>query len=181
MTQDTSSPEENMSLLRQLALHLLVPPVEPQANQPQLLAGRLPASLPFDLPFPNGYRIIGSFVRSPEDIQVVLDTEQSATSVIAFYTELMQVAGWSEADFQRRQRGHESGFVHTFYRPTCFTTLCKGPHGPALMISAFEGADKEGRTEVKLHIDTKSRNSPCRQSSEIFMDVGALLPPLEPP
>ncbi len=181
MTQNTSSPEENMAQLYRLALHLLAPSFDPQARQPQLLAGRLPASLPFDLPLPNGYQVVGSFVRNPEDIQIVLDTDQSPAEVIAFYRERMQAAGWSEPDFQQRQRQRESGFVHTFHRPTLFTTLCKGLHGPALMVSAFERQDEGGRTEVRLNIDTRSRNSPCRQSSEIFMDVGALIPPLEPP
>ncbi len=181
MTQNTSSHEENIVQLRELALRFLAPPFDPEARQPQLLAGSLPASLPFELPFPDGCQIVGSFVRNPETIQIVLDTDQSPTEVIAFYTEQMQTEGWAEPDFQRRQRQREGGFVHTFRRPTLFTTLCKGQHGPALMISASKGQDEDGRTEVRLNLDTRSRNSPCAQSSEIFVDVSNLIPPLEPP
>ncbi len=179
MTQNTSSPEENMAQLHTLALRLLARPFDPQAPQPQLLTGRLPDTLPFDLPLPKGYHLVGSFVSTPQDIQIVLDTDLSPAETITFYTEQMLAAGWSEPDFQRRQRRGESGFA--FHRPSLFTTLCKGFHGPALMVSAFARQDGGGKTDVWLHIDTRSRNSPCRQSSEIFMGVGALIPTLEPP
>ena len=181
MTQNTPSPEENMPQLRELALRLLAPPFDPEARQPQLLVGSLPASLPFDLPLPASCQIVGSFVRNSETIQIVLDTEQTPAEVIAFYTERMRVTGWSEPDFQRRQRQRESGFVHTFHGPTLFTTLCKGRRGPALIVSAFAVQGEGRRTEVRLNLDTRSRNSPCAQSSEIFMDVSAHIPPLEPP
>ena len=181
MTQNTPSPEENMAQLRELALRLPAPPFDPEARQPQLLVGSLPASLPLDLPLPDGCQIVGSFVRNPETIQIVFDTDQSPIEIIAFYTERMQAVGWSEPEFQRRHRQRESGFVHTFHRPTLFTTLCKGQRGPALMVSAFGGQDEGRKTEVRLNLDTRSRNSPCSQSSEIFMDVSALIPPLVPP
>ena len=181
MTQNTPSPEENVAQLRELALRLLAPPFDPEARQPQLLVGSLPASLPFDLPLPDGCQIVGSFVRNPETIQIVFDTDQSPIEIIAFYTERMQAVGWSEPEFQRRHRQRESGFVHTFHRPTLLTTLCKGQRGPALMVSAFGGQDEGRKTEVRLNLDTRSRNSPCSQSSEIFMDVSALIPPLVPP
>src|SRR5712691_6568710 len=87
MTQNAPSPEENMAQIRELALRLLAPPFDPEARQPQLLVGSLPASLPFDLPLPDGCQIVGSFVRNPETIQIVFDTDQSPAEVIAFYTE----------------------------------------------------------------------------------------------
>jgi len=173
------SSEENIALLRELALSLLAPSFDPQAHQPQLLPGSLPASLPFNLPLPVEYQIIGSFVRNPDDVLIILDTNLSPNEVIAFYTEQMQAVGWSEPDVLRRHRQHESGFTHTFYGYALFRTFCK--RGPALLVSAF-GNQKEGkRTKIRLNIDTRSRSSPCTQSSEIFIGVGALLPSLEPP
>src|SRR5437588_12441342 len=85
MTQNTPSPEENMPQLRELALRLLAPPFDPEARQPQLLVGSLPASLPFDLPLPDSCQV----VRNPETIQIVFDTDQSPTEISAFYTERM--------------------------------------------------------------------------------------------
>ncbi len=96
MTQHTSSSKENMAQLQMLALRLLSYPFDPQAPQPQLLAGQLPDTLPFDLPLPNGYHLVGSFVSTPQEMQIVLDTDLSPAEIIAFYTERMQVAGWSE-------------------------------------------------------------------------------------
>lgn len=177
MTQHTPFSEENMT--RTLALRLLARPFNPQAPEPQLLAGRLPAQLPFDLPLPDECVIIGSFMGSPEEIQIVLDTDATPSAVIAFYKERMQAAGWSVPAFHHGR--DESGFVHTFRRFTSSIVLCKGPHGPALQVSAFASLLEGERTDVRIHIDTRSRNSPCRQSSGIFMEVGNLIPALEPP
>ncbi len=161
MTADTPTPEENMTQLRTLALRLLARPFNIQEEpQPQLLAGKLPDPLPFNLPLPDGVHIVGSLINSPEEIQILLDVDQSPTEIIAFYTEQMQAAGWSEPDFQRRQRQSEGGFVHTFPRPTFYTTFCKGLHGPALGISVIGGENKNEKIDVRLHIDTRSRNSP---------------------
>lgn len=181
MTQNSSSSEENAILLREFALRLLAPLFDPEAQQPQLLVGQLPSALPFELPLPDGCRIIGTFIRSPETMQIVLDTDQLPAQIIAFYTERMQASGWSEPDFSRRHRQHEGGFVHTMHDSLVSTTLCKGKHGPALFISTSRGQDEDERTEVRLHLDTRSRNSPCGQSSEIFIGVGRLIPALEPP
>ncbi len=176
-----SSSEENTALLRELALSLLAPSFDPQARQPQLLPGTLPATLPFDLPFPNEYQIIGSFIRNPDDILIILETGLSSNEIITFYTEKMQAEGWSEPTVLKRYRQHEKGFTGTFYGHSLFITLCKGKRGPALAVAAF-GAQKEGgKTKIRLNIDTRSRNSPCTQSSEIFMGVSALIPSLEPP
>ena len=173
-----SSSEENTALLRELALSLLAPSFDPQARQPQLLPGSLPASLPFNLPFPTEYRIIGSFIRNPDDILIILETGLSPEEVIAFYTEQMQAEGWSEPNILKR---HRQSFTNTFYDHSLFITLCKGKRGPALQVGAFNNQSETRRTKVRLNIDTRSRNSPCTQSSEIFMQVGALLPSLKPP
>lgn len=181
MTENPSSSEENAALVRELALRLLAPPFDPEAQQPQLLVGQLPAALPFDLPLPDGCRIVGTFIRSPETIQIVLDTAQLPAQVMTFYTEKMQALGWSEPDFSHRHRQHEGGFVHTMHPSLASTTLCKGRHGPALFISTSRGQDEGKQTEVRLHLDRRSRNSPCGQSSEIFRGVRSLIPALEPP
>lgn len=175
------SPAEDIAQLRELALRLLAPPFDPEAQQPQLLVGQLPPALPFALPLPDRCRIIGTFIRSPETMQIMLETEQLPAQVMTFYTEHMQALGWSEPDFSHRHRQREGGFVHTMHPSLAATTLCKGRHGPSLVISA-SGRQNEGeQTEVRLHLDTRSRNSPCGQSSEIFMGVRTLIPALEPP
>jgi hypothetical protein len=182
MTQNTPSPQENEGQLREIALRLLAPAFRQETGDAQLLAGRLPASLPFAFPLPEKSRIVGSFISSPETMQIVLDTDQSPAEIVAFYTERMQVAGWSEPDALRRQRQHrEGGFVDSFHRPVIYVTFCKGQRGPALGVFVFKEEEKSGKTEVRLHIDARSHFSPCMQASEIFMDVSRLIPPLQPP
>ena len=46
MVQNTPTPEGNREQLYELALRLLAPPLDPEADQPQLLAGSLPSALP---------------------------------------------------------------------------------------------------------------------------------------
>lgn len=182
MTQNTSSPQENVAQLRELALRFLAPAFRAETGQAQLLVGSLPASLPFEFPLPENSQIVGSFISSPQTMQIVLDMDQSPDEIIAFYTERMQAAGWSEPDVLRRQRQHvEGGFVDSFRRSVTYVTFCKGQRGPALGVSVFREEAENGKTEVRLHIDAQSRFSPCMQSSEIFMDVSRLIPPLEPP
>ncbi len=179
MTQNTpSSDKEDVAQLRELALRLLSRSFDPQ---PQMLAGSFPAPLPFDVPFPDGYQVIGSFIRPPEDTLLLFDTEQSSTEIIAFYTQQMQAVGWSEPDVLRRQRQHhEGGFTHTAIRAS-YITLCKGRRGPALMVSASRGQNEGEKTQVRLNLDTRSHGSPCTQSSEFFIAVSNLIPTLEPP
>ncbi len=177
MTQHTPSPEENVAQLRELALRLLTRSFDPQ---PQMLAGSFPASLPFDVPFPDGYQVIGSFMSTPEDILLLFDTEQSPAEIIAFYIQQMQAAGWSEPDILRKRHHHEGGFTHTAIRAS-YITLCKGRRGPALMVSASRGQNEGEKTQVRLNLDTRSYGSPCTQSSEFFIAVSNLIPTLEPP
>ena len=178
MTQNTPSPEENVDQVRELALRLLAHPFD---TQPQLLAGSFPALLPFDVPFPDGYRIIGSYARTPDDTLLLFDADQSPAEIIDFYKLHMQQMGWSEPDVLRRQRQHqEGGFTHTAIQAS-YITLCKGRRGPALMISASSSQTEGGKTKVRLNIDTRSHSSPCTQSSEFFIGVSNLIPPLEPP
>ena len=178
MMQNTPANEENAAQLRELALRLLGRPFVPQA---QLFAGTLPPSLPFPIPFPDASQLVGSFVSTAEETQIVLDTEQTPDEVMAFYSEQMQAMGWAEPDVLRRLRQREGGFTHTFPYPVSSVTFCQGRHGPALGVSAMAGQNDRATTDVRLHLDTRTRNSPCLQSSEIFMAVGALLPSLEPP
>lgn len=179
MNQNTpSSDKENVERLRVLALRLLAHPFD---QQPQLLAGSFPDPLPFDVPLPDGYQVIGSYARTPEDTILLFDTDQSSTEIITFYTQQMQATGWSEPDVLRRQRQHhEGGFTHTATQGS-YITLCRGRRGPALMIYASTGPNDGEKTRVRLNLDTRSHNSPCTQSSEFFIGVSRLIPRLEPP
>ncbi len=182
MTQNTPSPQENETQLRELALRLLAPAFRAEAGDAQLLAGSLPASLPFELPLPEHSRIVGSFISGPETVQVVLDADQSPDEIVVFYKDRMQAAGWFEPEALRRQRQHrEGGFVDSRHHQVTYVTFCQGQRGPALGVSVFKEEGKSGKTEVRLHIDARSRFSPCMQSSEIFMEVSRLIPSLQPP
>ena len=96
MTQNMPSPQENEVQLREIALRLLAPAFRPEASDAQLLAGRLPTLLPFEFPLPEKSRIVGSFISSPETMQIVLDMDQSPAEIGVFYTDAD--GGWSEPD-----------------------------------------------------------------------------------
>ncbi len=73
MSESTSNSENNEALLQELALRLLIQPFESRPQNPQLLVGRLPENLPVEIPQPEGSRLLGSLMRNPEIVDVVLD------------------------------------------------------------------------------------------------------------
>jgi len=105
---------------------------------------------------PENSRLFGTLIRSPENIDVILDTALAAAAVLSFYKENLAASGWNE--LEEMHPGH-GGFVHTGFRTfENHATYCKGPDGPAFSITAHER--KQGRTDVRLDINFGTEYSP---------------------
>ena len=48
----------------------------------RILVGRLSAGLPTDIPLPEGAQVVGSLLRSEEEIEIVLDGSQTTDEVL---------------------------------------------------------------------------------------------------
>ncbi len=92
--QDTEN--NSNSALEALALRLLISRyMESDPADGQLLPGQLPADI--DLPLPEDTTLIGSMVNPPQEVRIVLDSNQSAEEVIAFFEETLPSSGWTIA------------------------------------------------------------------------------------
>ncbi len=181
---DENTPTSNETLLRELALRLSSYPGDPRVNDPQLLVGQIPQELSATIPLPEGSRVLGTLIRSQDNIDIVLDSSLSPGEVLNFYKARMQAAGWNELDFPPGPG--PGGFV-----PTGFpgfenrVTFCKGSHGQALTVNAFEG--KGAFTDVRLDLNAGA-HSPCAQRGRMHtrmahrgMGLHDLIPRLVPP
>ncbi|MGH2497765.1 MAG: hypothetical protein ACRDIV_23935 [Ktedonobacteraceae bacterium] len=178
-----NTPGTREDLLRELALRLSTYPGDPRNDDPQLLVGQLPENLAIPVPMPEKSQVLGTLIRGPEQIDIVLDSELSPSAVLNFYKEHMSASGWNELDEMRHAT--PGGFVHSGFRAfENRTTFCKGPDGPAFIINAFER--KQGQTDVRLDINVGSEYSPCAQPNRMQRRMAHhgmqnLIPPLEPP
>ena len=155
-------PPEDAAMLRELAERLLIPPYPgpPGVDLPpaRLLAGAIPADLPLELPFPPGARLIGSVVRPSlsggpagpmvgEGVEVVLDTPDAPSAVIAFYDRALRAQGLFPPIFSpgRRPGGFlptAGGGMPTFY--------CQSAGGPFVEIVAVARRDRP--TDLRLRL-----------------------------
>jgi hypothetical protein len=180
MSDNSSGARE--ALLEELALRLSTFPGDPRVDSLQLLVGQLPANLAIGIPLPEKSQVLGTLIRSPEDIDIVLNSELSPDAVLNFYKECMTAAGWNELETMRSMHG---GFVHAgFPAFENRITFCKGPDGLAFTVNAFEG--KQGHTDVRIDVNAGSEHSPCAQPNRMqqrmmHRDLQNLIPPLMPP
>lgn len=184
----------NESLSRNFVLRLL----NWSASGVQILEGRLPERLPVELPLPEQTQILGSVVGPKEDVQILLDVEQSVEQVVAFYRERLLAAGWRKPEPETK-RLSERGFVQTrpenefeivdFSTPLVVVengditrarrtdVFCKGSFGP-LFIEARPML--KAPTDVRLNLYLSSFNSYC-SSNHTNERWEVPLPPLTPP
>ena len=124
--------------LRELALRLSTFPGDPRNEDLQLLVGQLPDNLAIPVPMPENSRVLGTLIRGPESIDVILDSALSPAAVMSFYKESLAASGWNELD-EMRPAMHDGGFVHTGFRAfENHATYCKGPDGQAFTVTAYE-------------------------------------------
>jgi hypothetical protein len=186
MDTNPSNPASRETLLEALALRLAISPFDPRAQNPQLVVGQLPDNLPFEVPIPEGSRVIGSLARSAAHLTIVLDVPLPAEEALAFYKERLQVAGWAEPE-QPMGMMRAGGFVHSSILAQHLNVFfCKGPRGPSLHFIALR--EQAGFTDVRLDLNLDERESPCGQAARMHrerrmhgMGFERLIPPLVPP
>jgi hypothetical protein len=179
--------------LRELALRLLRwPSVGALGEDLQLLPGALPPTLPFAVPLPPGARVVGTLTGRRVS-RVVLDADLSPERVLAYYQELLRLAGWNEteAPLGGQPRG---GFLNTAGPWLERLTLWFAQEAWALSVEVADGrgagsgdgssAGGAGSTDVWLTFYADARyqrpRGPRRFRQEHF-NPGKLVPPLAPP
>jgi hypothetical protein len=168
-----SAADEREELLRKLALRLATYPSDPSVSNPQLLVGQLPENLPVTLPIPPNSRVLGSLIRGPQSLQVLLDVPLSGAEIRNFYQSELTTAGWQAPEIPRGF--HERGFVHS--TSMSYITYWRGTRGPELGIQIFP--EEYAYTDVRLRLDADKR-SPAwhmRHHHNIYEMLPLLYPP----
>jgi len=140
-----------------------------------VLIGALPDDLPFELPLPEGSRVIGSTVRSSQagGTEVILDVDMPPEAVVTFYQEQLLQGGWEEAP----DYGSGVGFVSASWPST---VLCLNQDEAQISINALAVPDKA--TDVRLHIQSPVRYSSCDpQVYGPYDEASAMIPELIAP
>jgi hypothetical protein len=204
MNENSPNPNLTETDLLELALRLATYPDDSRTQNAQLLPGQLPDQLPVDIPFPEGSRVLGSLIRNPESINVLLDTHLSPEEVLTLYRQRMQAAGWQTTDIYIPNRGgfmssgsRSRGGNETFYqglRDPVLTVNALGSStvwgddgnrnrsGPALTINAFTG--KRNLTDVRLNLEMNGPfppGPPPHMRGRLSRNIFSLLPALEAP
>lgn len=148
--------------VQELAERLLAPPYPgPDGQLPtiQLLPGRLPDSLPLQVPIPDGGRLVGSVVRGGQPkgggTEMVLDAPGGAAETLRFYQQALGGQGWTQAPFGP---GEPRGF-----QPTVASTgaaFCQGAQGPWLSLNVVSRPNAP--SDVRLRLDAMNPG-PCAQ------------------
>lgn len=176
---DEQTPGTDEALLYELVLRLTAYPGDPRVNDPQLLVGSLPPTISGDVPVPDGSKILGSLIRSPEHIDIVLDCALPPESILQFYRERLLAAGWNEMDAMRPPN---TGFVTSRLSALQNSLVfCRGAQGPAFTVNAQPG--KNDRTDVRIFLNA-GEYSPCSQPNRhqrMNRGMHDLIPTLFPP
>ena len=122
MNENSPYPSLNETDLLEFALRLATYPGGSRTQNAQLLPGQLPDLLPVDIPIPEGSRILGSLIRNPENIDMLLNAQLSPEQVLSFYRQGMEAKGWQTTEIYLPNRGgfmpsgsRNQGGNETFY------------------------------------------------------------------
>ena len=177
LSQSTGGPVEiiggDEDTLREFIQRYLSP-IYPGAEEgaTKVLIGNLPDDLPIDLPLPEDARVVATVQEASAFTQVILDALQTPDEVEAFYNQSLVDLGWQPA--QPHQEG--SGFISSNQGER----FCLGESDAYLELLFLERI--EGRTEVRLTLQSPVMYNFCQEGDPGSMDPGSsLIPALEAP
>lgn len=204
MNENSPNLNLNETDLLELALRLTTYPNDTRTQNAQLLPGQLPDQLPIDIPIPEGSQVLGSLIRNPKDIEIILDTYLSSAEVLSFYRQRMEAIGWQTTDIYRPNRGglmsagsRSRGGNETFYKGLRDPSLTvyglgissaevdefnRNRSGPVLTINAYPGKGSTTDLRLNLNMDGPFPPGPPRHMRRLpSRNIVSLLPALEAP
>ncbi len=169
----------NEDILYKLALRLSTFYGDPHVSNPTLLVEKLPETFPLTIPLPEESRVLGSLIRGPESLQILLDVPLTASEVRDFYQQKLLSSGWSLPD---RDPGmpYEGGFLYSGFGGVNFHRY-ENASGWSLNIQI--GRPENNLTDVRLQFnhDTTFAISKRRRNRFHGPEMFKILPPLSPP
>ncbi len=204
MNENSPNPNLNQTDLLELALRLTTYPNDPRTQNAQILPGQLPDQLPVEIPIPEGSRVLGSLIRNPESIEMLLDTYLPPEQVLTFYRQRMETMGWQTTDIYRPNRGglmpsgsRSRGGNETFYKGLSDPSLTvnglgissawvdefnRNRSGPVLTVNAYPGKGNMADLRLNLNMNGPFPPGPPRHMRRFpSRNIVSLLPALEAP
>ena len=156
---------------QELVAALLTGLVGPGPTLPEIVVGRVPETMPFEVPRPDNARVVGALAR-PSNGTLVLSVAQPPIETIERYRELLQRTGWDD------RRGEMGGG----FQPPATPHLDLFCHGEKRWISATSAERSDGQTLLQIRYSEGGPHSQCddRQREKMSPRHGPI-PALYPP
>jgi hypothetical protein len=153
---DTRATGESTEALRELIQRIVAPADADSLDyaDPQLIVGRVPDTLPVELPLPPASRVIGSLVMGRR-IAIHLQSETLPRQILAFYRTRLSSSSWTVLG-ERRGLG---GFKANGTAEGISVQFCPVTAGPAISVDAHVRLD--GMTEAQIAEVTDLDSTPC--------------------
>ncbi len=194
-----ASPSNGGFVPHELAARLLEShfPYTVSGEKPLVFAGRLPEEMPFEVPVPDGFVLVGSAQVASRGnrcvVEIVLDTTLSASRVRDAYRDLLSDGGWEEENlngpggggFARGPRGFLMSLGRTLGRSRRgapvdvpgLSTVFRDARRQTLIVSAEER--RRAPTDVRLRLITG--RGPLHRRHRNDPEALFVLPILTPP
>lgn len=175
-----ANPPAGDEALRELAVRLLAsrfmgPGLEAGAVEPRLLVGQMPADLPFELPVPEGARVLGTLVHGIPT--VALDTALAGDDAVAFYRDQLRARGWSEEPFGP----HHGGFVNSAFGDRAMGNFFSPDGQYRLLVNTAPAPGGRTTLQLSVHSDGREQAQQMRQRRGMGRDVMAIFPVIRSP
>jgi hypothetical protein len=156
---------------QELVAALLSGSVMPGPTVAEIVVGRVPDNLPFEVPRPEKSRVVGAVAR-PSAGTLVFSVAERPLDAMRAYREMLRRTGWDDPGRERGSGFQPSEMVHS-------GVFCRGEER-SIMTTAAEGRD--GRTFLQVRYAEYGRYSPCddRQRENMSWHRGPM-PTLYPP
>jgi hypothetical protein len=172
---------ETEELLSKLAIRLVTFFGDPNVENPQLLVGNLPKQLPVHVPMPEGSHVLGTLVRGPRSLHIVLEVPLSMSETRDFYARELKAQGWESPEGMpgmgmRHGGGFASGFAH-------IGSVQVYIHSSGVSLNVQIAGEGQGLSDVRLLLskDAHMRAVRMRQQRMAGPDIFSILPLLQPP
>ncbi len=194
-----TSPSNDAFVPRELAARLMEShfPYTVTEEKPLIFVGRLPEEVPFPVPIPEGFVLVGSAQFASRGdrrvVEIVLDTTLPASRVRDAYRDLLADGGWEEENldgpggggFARGPRGFLMSLGRTLGRARRgapvdlpgLSTVFRNTRRQTLIVSAEER--KKAPTDVRLRLITG--RGPLHRRRHNDPEALYVLPILTPP
>jgi hypothetical protein len=150
-----------------------VGPVSPDGTSQDVTVyiGSTLNDIPYDLPTPEGTRVIGSITGSWVDYMLLFDTSLPSEAVHEFYAQALKDKGWQEAPMNQGAGFTSGSDVYQGY--------CYGENEAYLSVET-PSSSAEG-TSIRLNLDVSPESYVCNAAPNAGPDYSNLIPQLKAP